>query len=326
MKRFRFGINCRQQEIDRWTQTCRATERLGYDVIQAPDHLGAASPFAMLAAAAAVTSRIRLGTLVLNNEFWNPALLAREAATVDRLSGGRLELGLGAGHMRSEFEAADIPWRPHAERVANLERSIGELDRLFAEDGQQPLPTQVPRPPLLIGGHGERSLDLAARHADIVGFAGLTQVRGARMGTFRVADAEETLRRVDFVRSRAGSRADALEFNVLVQAVVVTDDAHKTAAELAAAYSSPGLDTAEAVLASPYVLVGTAAEIAGELVANRERFGFSYITTHGAYRDALAEAIPLVRRQAGEQAGEQMGEQAEESAPAPAQPERAGGE
>ncbi|MBV2362329.1 TIGR03621 family F420-dependent LLM class oxidoreductase [Streptomonospora nanhaiensis] len=317
MKRFRFGINCRHQEIDHWTQTCRSSERLGYDVIQAPDHLGSASPFAMLAAAAAVTSRIRLGTLVLNNEFWNPALLAREAATVDRLSGGRLELGLGAGHMKSEFEAAEIPWRPHAERVANLERSIGELDRLFAEDGQQPLPTQVPRPPLLIGAHGERGLDLAARHADIVGFAGLTQVRGARMGTFRVADSAETLRRVEFVRARAGSRAEALEFNVLVQAVVVTDDAEKTAAELAAAYSTPGLDTAEAVLASPYVLVGTAEEIADELVANRRRFGFSYVTTHGAYRDALAEAIPQVRRR----------EEALEAPPAaaPAEPAPPGG-
>ncbi|MUL41020.1 TIGR03621 family F420-dependent LLM class oxidoreductase [Streptomonospora sp. PA3] len=300
MRKFRFGFNSRQEEIDRWAQACRSAEESGFDIVQTPDHLGAASPFALLAAAAAVTSRIRLGTLVLNNEFWNPALLAREAATVDRISGGRLELGLGAGHMKSEFEAAGIPWRSHAERLERLERSIGELDRLFAEDGQEPLPHQVPRPPLLIGANGDRGLELAARHADIVGFSGLTQVKGARMGTFRVADREETRRRVDFVRSKAGQRADALEFNVLVQAVIVTDDAEKSAAELVAAYSATGLDTVEKVLACPYVHIGTAAEIAAALVADREEFGFSFITTHGPSRDALAEVIPVVREAAGE--------------------------
>ncbi|MDA8368564.1 MAG: TIGR03621 family F420-dependent LLM class oxidoreductase [Nocardiopsaceae bacterium] len=300
MTKFRFGVNFGQLEIDRWTDFCRSSEELGYDAILAPDHLGAPSPFAMLAAAAAATTRVRLGTLVVNNEFWNPAMLAREAATVDRVSGGRLELGLGGGYMKSEFESAGIPWRTHAERMERLEQSIGELDRLFAEDGQQPLPHQVPRPPLLIGGHGERALDLAARHADIIGFGGITQVKGAKMGTFRLAGVEETLRRVEFVRTRAGSRADALEFNVLIQGVFITDDAEKKAAELAELYGESGLDTARAVLDSPYVLVGTVDEIAAELLAARERFGFSYICTHGPYRDPLAEVIPAVRRSAGE--------------------------
>lgn len=302
MRKFRFGFSGRQDEIDRWMQVCRSAEEAGYDSVQVPDHLGAASPFALLAAAAAATSRIRLGTLVLNNEFWNPALLAREAATVDRVSGGRLELGLGAGHMKSEFEAAGIPWRPHAERMDRLESSIGELDRLFAEDGQEPLPHQVPRPPLLIGAHGDRGLELAARHADIVGFSGLSQIKGARMGSFRVADVEETRRRVDIVRTQAGQRADALEFNLLVQAVIVTDDAEKSAAELARDHAGTGLDTARKVLEVPYVLIGTPAEIAAELIANRREFGFSYITTHGPYREALSEVIPVVRDQVGETA------------------------
>ncbi|MFD0775493.1 TIGR03621 family F420-dependent LLM class oxidoreductase [Streptomonospora algeriensis] len=302
MRKFRFGFSGRQDDIDRWMQVCRSAEEAGYDSVQVPDHLGAASPFALLAAAAAVTSRLRLGTLVLNNEFWNPALLAREAATVDRVSGGRLELGLGAGHMKSEFEAAGIPWRSHAERMERLERSIGELDRLFAEDGQEPLPHQVPRPPLLIGAHGDRGLELAARHADIVGFSGLSQIKGARMGNFRVADLEETRRRVDFVRTQAGQRADALEFNLLVQVVIVTDDAEKSAAEMAEAHAANGLDTARKVLDVPYVLIGTPAEIAAELIAHREEFGFSYVTTHGPYREALSEVIPVVRDEAGETA------------------------
>ncbi|GAA4927059.1 TIGR03621 family F420-dependent LLM class oxidoreductase [Streptomonospora halophila] len=301
MRKFRFGFNSRQQEIDRWMQVCRSAEEAGYDAVQVPDHLGAASPFALLAAAAAATSRVRLGTLVLNNEFWNPALLAREAATVDRISGGRLELGLGAGHMKSEFEAAGIPWRSHAERLERLERSIGELDRLFAEDGQEPLPHQVPRPPLLIGANGDAGLALAARHADIVGFAGLTQIKGRRMGTFRVDDLDEARRRVDFVRAKAGQRADALEFNMLAQAVVVTDDAEKSAAELVEGYSETGLDTVRKVLDCPYVLVGTAEEIAAKLVGNREELGFSYITTHGPFREALGRVIPVVREKVGEQ-------------------------
>ncbi|WP_046472186.1 TIGR03621 family F420-dependent LLM class oxidoreductase, partial [Allosalinactinospora lopnorensis] len=255
MANFRFGVNFGDVLVDDWAEFCRTSERLDYDVLLAPDHLGAASPFAMLGAAAAVTTRARLGTLVINNEFWNPAILAREAATVDRISGGRLELGLGAGHMKSEFDNAGIPWRPHAERVESLERSIGELDRLFAEDGQQPLPHQVPRPPLLIGGHGERALDLAARHADIVGFSGVTQIKGAKMGTFRLANNDETLRRVEYVRKRAGSRADALEYSVLIQGVLITDDAEGKAAELAKTYGGAGLDTAQAILDNPYVLV-----------------------------------------------------------------------
>ncbi|MFC4561626.1 TIGR03621 family F420-dependent LLM class oxidoreductase [Nocardiopsis mangrovi] len=301
MTTFRFGVNFGNTEIGRWPDFCRSSERLGFDVILAPDHLGAPSPFAMLGAAAVATTRVRLGTLVVNNEFWNPAVLAREAATVDRLSGGRLELGLGAGHMKAEFDRAGIPWRPHAERVDRLEGAIRELDTLFAEDGQQPLPRQVPRPPLLIGAHGERTLALAARHADIIGFGGLTQLKGRRMGEFGVAGPEETLQRADFVRERAGSRAAHLEFNVLVQGVFLTDDAEKKAAELAVKLADSGLGTVRSVLDSPYLLVGTAEEIAAEIIANRDRYGFGYVCTHGPYRDALAEVIPLVRRKAGEE-------------------------
>ncbi|RNL82105.1 hypothetical protein EFW17_20270 [Halostreptopolyspora alba] len=117
---------------------------------------------------------------------------------------------------------------------------------------------------------------------------------------FRMASPDETLRRVDGVRERAGSRVDALEFNVLLQAVLVTDDAEAKAAELATVFAHTGLDTARRVLDSPYVLVGTAEENARKLLANRERYGFGYVTTHGPGRDALAEVIPHARRLAEE--------------------------
>src|SRR5690606_24919991 len=200
----RFGVNFREADLDDWPRYCRDTERLGYDTLLAPDHLGHPAPFGMLAAAAAATDHIRLGTMVLNNEFWNPALLAREAATVDRISRGRLELGLGLGHMKSEFETAGIPWRGHADRLAALERTLGELDRFLVDGGPGHGPAQRPRPPLLIGGHGEATLRLAARRADIIGFGGLVQRRGAPMGVFHVEGPDDVLRRVDFVREQAG--------------------------------------------------------------------------------------------------------------------------
>ncbi len=301
MTRLRFGVNFQGVDLEEWTSFCRTSEQLGFDVVHSADHLGAPSPFVTLGAAAVATTRVRLGPLVVNNEFWNPAILAREAATVDRISGGRLELGLGAGHMKSEFDDAGIPWFNHQERVERLERCIGELDRLFAQDGQLPLPHQVPRPPLLIGGHGERALDLAARHADIVGFTGASQISGEKMGTLRLASPEETRERVEGVRERAGARASALEFNVLVQGVFLTNDAEAKATELAMQFGDTGLDTAQRVLDSPYVLVGTAEEIAEEILEMRERYGFGYVSAHGSSRDALAQVIPLARRSAGEE-------------------------
>jgi probable F420-dependent oxidoreductase len=295
---FRFGINLHATDPANITQLAREAESLGFDALHAPYHLRSAAPFSSLAAAAAVTHRLKVGTLVLNNEFWNPALLARAAGTVDRISGGRLELGLGCGHMRWEFEAAEIPWRPHAERVARLEGVIAALDRLFAEE--EPRPLQSPRPPLLIGAHGQRTLAVAARHADIVGFAGLTQVKGAKMGTFRVAGSEETLQRVEFVAEQAGERAAEIESNVLIQRVQITGDAEKAAAEIAERRTG-GLDTPQKVLDCPFVLIGTAEEVAEEIIAARRRYGFSYLVTHGAYRDAFAEVMPLVRHRAGEE-------------------------
>ncbi|MBB6172641.1 putative F420-dependent oxidoreductase [Nocardiopsis mwathae] len=303
MRNFRFGVNFGRLKVEDWAAFCRSSEDLGFDTVLAPDHLYSAAPFAMLATAAAVTTRLRVGTLVINSEFWNPHMLAREAATVDLLSGGRLELGLGCGHMKWEFDTAGMEWRPHAERVARLERSVEELDRLFSADGgERPRPLQAPRPPLLIGAHGERTLAVAARHADIVGYGGLTQIPGRKMGTFRVADTEETLRRVEFVAEQAGPRADDIESNVLVQAVHITDDAERTADELARTLDTPGARTAAEILDSPYALVGTVEEIARELIANRERFGFSYIATHGPHRDTLAQVIPIVRELTGETA------------------------
>lgn len=293
MRTFRFGVNSQSSEGHTWVEACRTVEEQGYDVLLVPDHLGGDSPFGLLTAAALATSRLRLGTYVLNNEFWNPALLAREVAGLDRISGGRFELGLGAGHMKSEFDDAGIAWRPRAERTARLASSLDELDRRLREGGQEPQPVQRPRPPLLVGGHGVSTLTLAAERADIVAFSGLIQRPGHAHGVFGVAGVEQTLERVELVRAAAGERDH--ESSVLMQMVLVTDDVERTADEIRARAEQIHVHGDEPLWENPYLLMGTPEEMARALVERRNRFGFTHVVTHGPFQDALAQVIPVVR-------------------------------
>jgi probable F420-dependent oxidoreductase len=312
MTEFRFGFNSFELRSRRdFTEFCRRAESYGFDVFLAADHLGGAAPFAEMLAAADATDRLRVGTLVLNVGFWNPHLLARETATADVLTDGRLELGLGAGHMKWEFDTAAIPWEPFAARVARLERTIEELGRLFANPGYEQrsalrerydLPELQPvqrrgfgghGPPLLVGGTGDTVLRLAARYADIVGIAGVYQMEGRPPGTFRLGTAAEADDRVRFFREQAGERAASVEFNVLVQAVVVTDD-RRAVAERVVAEDMPYF-TVDDVLETPFLLIGTEAQIAEQIRAGRERYGFTYITVHGPYMDAFGPVIERLR-------------------------------
>jgi probable F420-dependent oxidoreductase len=227
-----FGVPGREAFLDR----CRLAERLGYDTIFAVDHLGTPAPFPVLVAAADTTDRLRVGTLVLNVPFWNPALLAREVATTDVLTDGRLELGLGAGHMKAEFDAAGIAWEPFRTRADRLADIIEALRRWFSADDPPGLPGgRAPRPvqrigfdgsgpPLIVGGTGDRILTIAAEHADIIGIAGAYQIKGQPPGTFRMGTAAEAEERVRFAHDRAGARADRIERHVLIQMVVPTPD------------------------------------------------------------------------------------------------------
>jgi probable F420-dependent oxidoreductase len=292
MRNFRFGFNLRTiHSRDSLTAKCRTAERYGYDVILLPDHLGRnrPAPFPMLVAAAGVTERLRVGTLVLNVGFWNPSLLAREVATTDQLTGGRLELGLGAGHMKSEFDAAGIPWQPLGERTHRLTATIDALNKLFADENEGYDTVQRPRPPLLIAGTGDGMLRLAAERADIVGFAGLLQADGQPPGTFRIATATEMEERVRFFRQQAGPRTEEIESNILVQRVEVTDDRRAAAEKFLAEYG-PGL-TVEEVLEAPVLLIGSVPQIADQLRERRAQFGFSYICVHEQYMEAFGPII-----------------------------------
>ena len=315
MADFRFSFNV--LDIDSregLAETCRRGERYGYDTVFAADHLGTAAPFPALVAAAAATERMRVGTLVLNTAFWNPALLAREVIGTDVLTGGRLELGLGAGHMKWEFDEAGIPWEPFGERADRLEETIRELGRLFASDGypqqaamREAMGMRVPRPvqrqgfgghgpPLIVGGTGDRILRIAAEHADVIAIAGMYQVKGQPPGTFRLGTAEEAGERVRYARECAGERAGQVEWHVLVQMVVPTPDRRAAAEKIIERYGRTMSE--EELLDTPFVLIGTVEQMAEQIIRNRERFGFSYYTVHGPYAEAFAPVIELVRAQA----------------------------
>ncbi|AJP00941.1 5,10-methylene tetrahydromethanopterin reductase [Streptomyces cyaneogriseus subsp. noncyanogenus] len=289
---FRFGVNLVTPAPDReWRAKCRRAEELGYDVILVPDHLGMAAPFPALVAAAEATERPRLGTFVLNAGFWNPALLAREVATADALTGGRLELGVGAGYVQAEHEAAGLPFGSPRERVDHLRRTVEELTGLLGSAEHRPQPVQ-PRVPLLIGGNGDRMLRLTAERADIAAFTGARSVPGSTTGQLAPITAEELDERVARYRELAAGRAEPAELNLLVQRVVVTED--REAAVRPFLELVPHL-TAAQVLELPIVLVGTVAEITAQVRAQRERYGFTYLTVLEPCMEAFAPVIAALR-------------------------------
>ncbi len=290
MPNFSFGIVLRgSPSAAAFRNVVTRAERVGCDVIAAPDHLGAPDPFATLSAAAQLTTRVRLRTYVLNVGFWNPALLARAVATADVLSEGRVELGLGAGYMRTEHEDAGLPWPRHQTRVEQLESTLIEVSRRLKDCHHEPRPAQE-HIPLAVGAMTSPGLRVAAGHADIVAFSGLLQVPGAAAGTFTLASASETERRVVEVREQTAGRA--YRSDALLQVIMIGEDPAAAAARLAAEFGS----SAEQLLDTPFVLLARDQSHAAELLAERhERFGFDSFTTHEPNLDALGQIIGVHR-------------------------------
>lgn len=265
-------------------------DELGFDVLAAPDHLGAMGPLTLLAAAATISRRLRLRTYVLNVGFWNPALLAREVATLDLVSGGRAELGLGAGHTKSEHDDAGLPWLPFAQRIDLLEATVTEVRRRLADPEHRPAPVQRPIP-LMVAAMSGVGLAVAARHAEVIGFAGLRQVRGESLGTFTLVSATETAERVAAVREQAGGRP--YRSDVLLQHVAIGPSPSQSAAEMAAIV--PWM-TAEEIASSPFVLYAeTADAAAAELSRRHEVYGFDSVTTHQPSMEELGKVIAAYR-------------------------------
>jgi probable F420-dependent oxidoreductase len=307
---FRFGVQCSSPptvDAASWRALARKVEGLGYSTLTVSDHLDEqVAPISSLMAAADATTTLRLGAMVFCNDYRHPVVLAKEAATLDALSGGRFELGLGAGWMRSDYERAGIPLDPPGLRIARLEEAIAVLKCLFAPgpcsyEGRYyqvrglegtPAPAQRPHPPILVGGGGRRLLSLAGREADVVGI-NVNMAKGvidASAGPDATAEATE--RKIAWVREAAGARWADVELQVRIHLVVVTEDRHAVAEALAAGF---GLGVEQA-LATPHALCGTVDEIVDALVERRERYGISSI---GVALDALDDLAPVVARLAG---------------------------
>ncbi|MGV9798543.1 TIGR03621 family F420-dependent LLM class oxidoreductase [Mycobacterium sp. NPDC003449] len=308
----RFGLHTALPRGTDFAEFAAGVENSGFDVLTIPDHLMASlSPFSGAATAAAATTRLHTGTLVLNNDLRHPVDTARETATLAALSGGRFELGLGAGHMKSEYDAAGLKFDTGGVRVDRLVESVSVIRPLLAGEAvdvdgahycvRAPAGELVAAPdvavPLLIGGNGTRVLQLAGRVADIAGLAGFSHNRDATEVRLTHFDTAGLLDRIAVVREAAGDRFDAIELNALLQFVVHTDDRAAAAVELAAPL---GADP-ELLLASPFVLLGTYEQMAEELSERRRRFGVSYWTVFDEWpgrepaRPHLAEVIKLLR-------------------------------
>ncbi|GAB3578394.1 TIGR03621 family F420-dependent LLM class oxidoreductase [Amycolatopsis endophytica] len=283
----RFGVNMMEPgSRAEFVAKVRRAEEFGYDVVTVADHLGMPAPFPSLVAAAEATSRVRLGTFVLNTPFYNPALLARDVATTDALCGGRLELGLGAGYVKEEFEAAGLPWERAGKRLDHVERTVLELRELFGDPEYRPRPVQDGGPPLVLGGWGDRMLTLAAKHADTVALTGAPV--GEDGGLSGLAGAAAWEERMSFLRSILGGRP--VEVNLLVQLVVVTDDRRAALADLQRFAPSMSVDEIGEL---PTLLVGSVAEIADQVAGMRERFGVSSLSV---LERSYAEFAPVLER------------------------------
>lgn len=308
-RRFRFGVQLSSaRSSTEWAELAREAESLGYSTLFVPDHFGdQLAPGPALTAAAAATSTLRVGTLVLDNDYKHPVVTAKEMATIDLLSGGRLELGIGAGWMASDYEQSGIAMDDAATRVDRLEEGLAVLKGLlapgpFSFDGRhyriagldgQPDPAQTPHPPFIIGGGGPRVLALAGREADIVGVnpairSGRVDGAAARDGAATVTD-----RKLGWVRHAAGDRYGDIEIQMLMFGCVVTDDRAGTLDQMAPLFGV----APDELAAYPHAWVGSVDQIADDLLARRDRWDASYLVVQGP--DAMRAAAPVVARLAG---------------------------
>ncbi len=313
---FRFGVLCEEMGTrEAWITRARRVEELGYATLLPRDHFMPApfpnqfAPIAGLTAAAMLTSTLRVGSMVFDNDYRHPVVLAKEAATLDVLSGGRFEFGLGAGWMDSEYAQAGMPFDTPGTRISRFEEALRVFKGLFAEgpltfagkhytireiDGF-PKSLQRPHPPILIGAGGQRMLGIAGREADIVGI--LPGPLNAGEPTVRDPAAfspERFGQKVARLQEAAGERFSQLELSVITSPVF-TRDRRQGAAQVAQARGWSGLG-AEAILEMPTIFVGTEDEIAEQMLARRERFGVSYYMV----TDALMETVaPLAQRLTG---------------------------
>ncbi|MCU0491018.1 MAG: TIGR03621 family F420-dependent LLM class oxidoreductase [Chloroflexaceae bacterium] len=292
---FRFGvINEQLLPAAAWRQQLQAIEAWGYDTFLIRDHVvpdyfgDQYGPIAAMMAAASLTRRLRVGTMVFDNDYRHPAFLAKECATIDALSDGRFELGIGAGWLRREYDLAGLPFDAAGTRIGRLEEALHILKTLWAGEachftGQHyqisgltcvPLPVQRPHPPILIGGGQRRMLTLAGREATSVGVLTTSVASGSLSDDYRERLPEAVVEKLNWVREGAGERFAEIELS-LIPTVIITDERRHATEQLITQRGWAEL-SAETVWGMPSVFIGNLAHIAEEMQQRREQYGFSY--------------------------------------------------
>jgi probable F420-dependent oxidoreductase len=313
---FRFGVVCEQmQTADEWLHTVQQAENLHYSTILIRDHFvrepfgDQLAPLIALMAAASVTKTLRVGTLVLDNDYRHPVMLAKEAATLDLLSQGRFELGIGAGWLRAEYEQAGMPFDSAGTRVGRLEEALQVLKGLLS--GQPltfagthytisnlscfPKPVQRPHPPILVGAGSKRMLMIAAREADIIGILPKALQTGEISEEVTERLPTTMAKKIDWIREAAGERFEQLELSMIISPILTAD----RQAEAQKMIHERGWHdiSVEQVLAMPSIYIGSLEQIAEDMRERRERYGFSYFVISDAHLHAFA---PLVKELTGE--------------------------
>ncbi|MGB3773453.1 MAG: LLM class F420-dependent oxidoreductase [Rhodococcus sp. (in: high G+C Gram-positive bacteria)] len=319
LRRFRFAAggegNPDEGGARRFVKLAQKAEELGFDSFMIPDHLGnQVGPIAALGALAVATDKIRIGAAVLANGFRHPAVLAKDATTIDQISGGRLELGLGAGWLKEEYDRSGIAYESPAVRIEKLDESLTILDTLlrgqqchfqgkhYQLDGLQgsPRPRQGPRPPIAVGGGGPKLLEVAAKHADIISLVPSTTLDGKlKLSEITM---EKSLERVEIVRAAAGDRFDDIELNWTITSILISDDREQTAEMVIGALENgfpPNMEadttlSVEQILESPYLAIGTFEEIAEQIVDVRAKTTMSYVGIFPGQLDAFAPVISML--------------------------------
>lgn len=307
IKPFRFGIQTSSQpDRTSWINLAKRTEANGFDALTMPDHFNdQLAPIPALMTAADATTTLRVGALVWDNDYKHPVVLAKELATIDVLSGGRLEIGLGAGWMVSDYEQSGMTYDRAGVRI---DRFIEGLDvirgcmatELFSYAGKHytitdynglPKPIQSPCPPILIGGGGKRVLTYAAQHADIIGINATLTAGAVGPEVIATMSAAAVDDKVAIVRGAVGGRVNNIEMNIRAFMVNVTNDAQGSIERLA-----KGMHVEPSMIAeSPFALMGPPSKLIEDLLARRERWGFSYVIVGGEDVDSFAPVVAALR-------------------------------
>ena len=283
----------------------KRTEALGYSCLTMPDHFTEQlAPVPALQAVADATTTLRVGALVWDNDYKHPVVLAKELATIDLLSEGRLEIGIGAGWMISDYEQAGMPYDPAGVRIDRFVEGVAIIKAAMAEGAFShsgthynvtnyegfPKPVQRPYPPILVGGGGKRVLSYAAREADIIGINGTMTAGVVGPDAISTMTAAAVTEKVDIVRNAAGARLAEIEMNIRSFFVKVTADAAEARGTVDGVAQMIGV-SADMVEETPFALIGPPEKLIDDLIARRERWGFSYVIVGAEDVDSFAPVV-----------------------------------